>query len=284
MNTKQNLLEACTKSSKQHKKLMAQYKNFFNCLFTHPLQAFGYERWTTDDIYYGLSNLPAIAELFVETNAFEDQNVILEPKYMSSFCTFIYPDRTIHNHQYNDFRTSLEQHLQIRISFCIIKRQLNYCEAFVWNFKKPNMSLLEEKRTIISDFLKNSTLILACIAQFKKEITSLFHQTFGGINIRQQSPLYKISRNLAKEVGDYSQYFELSHYLKVLHRANLILSDDFCISPQEQKALELFLKTTDLEKNSSEILRNVILKLESLKYNEHFESEYHELQKMGLVR
>ena len=95
MNTKQNLLERFTQASKHYTKLMNQYKIFFNCLFTNPLQAFGYERWTTDNMYFGLSNMPAIAELFVEVDAFEDQNVIIQPKYMSSFCTFIYPDAKI---------------------------------------------------------------------------------------------------------------------------------------------------------------------------------------------
>lgn len=137
MNTKQNLLETCSKASKQYAKLMSQYKDFFNALFTHPLQAFGYERWTTDNIYFGLSNIPAIAELFVETNAFEDQNVIVHPKYMSSFCAFIHPDEKIYKPNYNNFRYGLEKHLQIRTTFCVVKRQLGYCEAFVWNFKNP---------------------------------------------------------------------------------------------------------------------------------------------------
>jgi len=286
MNIKQNLLETCSKYSKLHAKLMIQYKEFFNCFLTHPLQAFGYERWTTDNIYFGLSNMSAIAELFVETDAFADQNVITQPKYMSSFCTFIYPDAKIYNPKYNNFRNGLEKHLQIRISFCIIKRQLNYCEAFVWNFKKPHMSLLEEKHVIINDFLRNSTLINACLNQFKKDIGLLCpKETLTGIDISQHSPLYKDNRNPIENMGDYSQYIELFHYIKLLQRENLTF-EDFGLSIQEQKTIELFLQKSrpELKSYPSETLKKIALKFDSLKCSESFESGYNELQRIGLIK
>ena len=284
MNTKQNLLEECAKASKQYATLMAQYKDFFNCLVTNPLQAFGYERWTTDNLYCGLSNMPAIAELFVETAAFEDQNVIIQPKNTSSFCTFIYPDPEIYNPKYNAFRNSLEKHLQIRISFCIIKRHLNYCEAFVWNFKKPSISLVEEKRVIINDFFRNSTLINACIHQFKKEIALLLPtDALSGIDISQQSPLYTNNKNPAEHIGDYSQYIELFYYAKALEREKLSFKD-FGLSQAEQETLSLFLKTPDSGRYFSENLNKISVKLESLKGINGFENEYNELQTIGLTR
>lgn len=202
----QRLLETCLKNSKKYSKLMNKYKKFFNDFLTNPVQAFGYERWTTDDVYFGFSNMPAIAELFIESNALADQNVIIQPKYVSSFCTFIYPDAEIHNPKYNYFRNSLEEHLKIRISFCIIKRQLDYCEAFVWNFKKPAISLQEEKQIIINDFLKNDTLINACIEQFKKDLVLLLPQKMiAGINISEHSPFYRDSKNISEKIRDYSE-------------------------------------------------------------------------------
>lgn len=284
MNTKQNLLEMCSKASREHAKLMNRYKDFFNCLLTNPLQAFGYERWTTDNIYFCLSNMPAITELFVETEALEDQNVIVQPKATSSFCTFIYPDPEINNPKYNEFRNSLKRHLQIRISFCVIKRQINYCEAFVWNFKKPRISLLEEKRIIINDFFRNSTLISACINQFKKDIALLLStKAFNVIDIGQQSSLYTSDRSPAEHIGDYSQYIELSHYAKILQRENVLFAD-FGLSPQEQETIELFLKTPDIRRYASENLKKISLKLESLKHIEGFENKYNELQAIGLIR
>lgn len=286
MNTKQNLLEECSKASKQYATLMTQYKDFFNCLLTHPLQAFGYEHWTTDNIYCGLSNMPAIAELFVETAAFEDQNVIVQPKNTSSFCTFIHPDSKMYNPKYNTFRNGLEKHLQIRTSFCIIKRHTRYCEAFVWNFKKPSVNLLEEKRIIVNDFFKNSTLINACINQFKKEIAPLLPtQAFSGIDISQQSPLYTNNKNPAEHIGDYSQYIELFYYTKALERENLSFQD-FGLSQAEQEMISLFLETPDNKKYLSENLNKISLKLESLKHINvnGFENEYNELQTMGLMR
>jgi hypothetical protein len=284
MNTTQNFLEECSKASKQYAALMMQYKDFFNCLLTNPLQAFGYERWTANNIYCGLSNMPAIAELFLETAAFEDQNVIARPKNTSSFCTFIYPDAKIYNPKYNAFRNSLERHLQIRISFCIIKRHINYCEAFVWNFKKPSISLQEEKRVIINDFFKNSALINACIHQFKKNITLLLPtEAFGGIDISQQSPLYTNNKNPAEHVGDYSQYIELLYYAKTLEREKLSFSD-FGLSQAEQEAISLFLKTPDSGRYFSENLNKISLKLQSLKHIIGFENEYNELQTIGLTR
>jgi hypothetical protein len=284
MNTKQSLLEECSKASKQYTTLMTQYKNFFNCLLTNPLQAFGYERWTTDNIYCGLSNMPAIAELFVEAAAFEDQNVIVQPKNMSSFCTFIYPDPEIYNPKYNIFRNDLEKHLQIRISFCVIKRHINYCEAFVWNFKKPNIDLREEKRVIINDFFRNSILINACINQFKKEITLLLPTAaFSGIDISQQSPLYTNHENPAEHMGDYSQYIELCYYAKTLEKEKLSFKD-FGLSQEEQETISLFLKTPDSGRYPSENLNKISLKLESLKHIGGFENEYNELQTIGLTR
>ncbi len=283
MHTTKNLLEECSQASKQYTKLMSQYKDFFNCLFSNPLQAFGYERWTTDDVYYGFSNMPAIAELFVDTNAFADQNVIVRPKNMSSFCTFIYPDEKNYNLNYNDFRNSLEKHLQIRVSFCIVKRRMHYCEAFVWNFKKPNMSLPDEKRTIVNDFIRNSTLINACINQFKKDITFLLPLTFSGINIRQHSPLYMDGSNPMNNVGDYSLYVALSHYVKLLQREQLTFND-FGLSQKAQETVEFFLSTGDAKSDDSEILKTIALKFESVKHHANMEAEHHELQRIGLIR
>ncbi len=176
---------------------MNQYKRLFNDLLSHPIQAFGYERWTADDIYFGFSNMSAIAELFIESNALEDQNVIIQPKYVSSFCAFIYPDAEIYNPKYNHFRNSLEENLKIRISFCMIKRQVDYCEAFVWNFKKPPISLQEEKQIITNDFLKNNALINTCIEQFKKDLAVLLpKKIITGINISENSPFYRNSKRM----------------------------------------------------------------------------------------
>ena len=250
---------------------MSQYKDFFNCVLTNPLEAFGYERWTTDNIYFGLSNLPAIAELFVETKAFEDQNVIVQPKYMSSFCTFIYPDEKMYSPKYNEFRKRLEEHLEIRTSFYVLKRYPDYCETFVWNFKKPTISLPEEKQLIINDFnsLKNSILINTCINQFKKDIALLsFKKAFTYINIGQQFPLYT-GEKPARNMEDYSQYVELSHYVKLLQKEDLTFRD-FGLSQQERETLEAFLKTINITSHSSEILKNISLKLEILKYSEDF--------------
>lgn len=235
------------------------------------MQSFGYERWTIDNLYFSLSNLPAMSELYAETNAFEDQNIIVQPKYMSSFCTFIYPDEKIYNPKYNNFRKGLEEHLQIRTSFYILKKQPNYCEAFVWNFKKSTLSLSEEKQLIINDFnsLKNSILINACINQFKKEIALLsFKKALTTIHIEEQSPLYRDSDKPTKNMEDYSQYVELSHYVKLLQKENLTFHD-FGLSQQEQDTLASFLKTTDITQHPSEILNNIALKLESLKHSEN---------------
>jgi len=283
MSTNQNLLEECTRASKQYAKLVARYKDFFNSQFTNPIQAFGYERCSSNDKYVGLSNMPVIAELFVETEAYEDQYIIIQPKHMSSFCTFIHPDPKYHL-KYNDFRNRLEEHLQIRTTFCIIQRHANYFENFVWNYKKPNLSLAEEKRLIISDFIRNSTLISACIKQFKKEITPLLpEEAFAGIDINQYSPLYKNGKHPAKLVGDYRQYAELLHHTQTLERENLSFKD-FCLSSLERETIELFLKTPDVSYCSSEILTQICLKLGSLKRSKIFESESNELRRIGLTK
>lgn len=282
MNTEENLLEACSKASKQYGKLTSRYKDLFNCLFTNPLEAFGYERWTTDNIYFGFSNMPAISELFIETNAFEDQNVIVHPQYMSSFCTFIHPDEKRHHPKYNHFRNALEAHLKIRTSFCVIKRQINYCEAFVWNFKKPNIHLSKEKRFIISDFMRNSTLINACMKQFKKDLLFLMPPTFRGINILKESPPYKDTINPSNNIGDYSLYVELLHYVKIAESINKKLGD-FYLSKQEQETIEFFLKTANLTNHPVEDLKRISLKLHSLRYSKNFERDNDTLRKIGLI-
>lgn len=284
MNMKKDLLEKCTQDSKRYAKLMVRYRDFFNCLLTNPLQAFGYERWMSDNSYIGVSNMPAIAELFVETEAFSDQNVIAQPKNTSSFCTFIYPNTEVYNSNYNKFRDHLESHLEIRTTFCIVKREMNYCEAFVWNFKKPQSNLLDEKATITKDFIKNGTLISACIDQFKKEIAPLISaNAFSVIDINHESPLYKHNENPAHHIGDYSQYIEFSYYSQILQNQHLSLSD-FGLSEQEQKMIEVFLKNPDPRNNSYEDLRRISLKLESLKNIGDFEKDYHKLQVIGLAR
>lgn len=127
-------------------------------------------------------------------------------------------------------------------------------------------------------------MISACINQFKKDIALLLEtKAFSVIDISQQSPLYTNDRNPAEHLGDYSQYIELSYYVKALQREQLSFKD-FGVSQEEQDTIEIFLKTLDIGKNPSKNLKKISLKLESLKKARDFENSYHELQAMGLTR
>jgi len=161
-------LESLLYPSQTYSSFMQRHCDFFASLFGKELVAFGYEKLSNNGFYEGMSNLPKIAELFVETNAYQAMQTISD-QIRSVEYGFIHADEFFDHIHYRHFRAQMDKELGIYSTFYAVENCLNYQNIFVWSFRAPlkSTSLTIWKNQILVCFMNNQKSIQYVLEQFK---------------------------------------------------------------------------------------------------------------------
>ncbi len=164
-------LEALVCPSQVYSKLMQQYSNFFASLFGNEFIGFGYEKLDENGFYQALSNDSRIAEIFIETKAFQVIQCVAKELCVIEH-NFIYSEESADQSIYNNFRRHLDKELGLYGTFYITEPCLNFQHVFVWNFRPPSksMTLSKWENKILLCFINNRKSIQHVLYDFKKTV------------------------------------------------------------------------------------------------------------------
>ena len=281
-------------SSERQAHFMQKYCDLFNSIFSNEVVSFGYEKWNTAGFHLGLSNAPRMAELYIETGAPEDQNVIIHPHNTTAICTFVQHDPDNFNDKYNYYRQELENHFSIRTTFCIIEKHLDECQAFIWNFKIPkaNITINQEQIIIMHDMVNKAALLKHGLDKFKHELSPIIKQEeVYMVNVDNISPSYKDTKHYHDEDSDYRIRMNLlCKFNAIREHLNINVLD---LLTKESLCLELYLKNLKLQEiaenttiSTTDIklaLYNVGLKLDALIEHPHIKEKITQLKEIGII-
>jgi DNA-binding CsgD family transcriptional regulator len=184
-------LKALVYSSETHFETMQQYHNFFVSLFGNELVSFGYGRVNKNGFYEAMSNMPKIAEVFIETKAYQAMQSVAKQLFSVEH-GFIYTNSISHQSIYNKFRVQLDKQLGIYSTFYAVEPCLNYQHNFAWSFRAPlkSISLATWENKILLCFINNRKSIQYVLNQFKKVYAQ---------NIRMKVVPVKLFKSMAEE-------------------------------------------------------------------------------------
>lgn len=235
-------LETLVYPSQLYAECMQQYADFFASLFGSECIVFGYERLSKNGFYESISNKSRIAELFIDTKAYQIMQFI-HKKFCYIEHGFIYPNEST-DHQYaaveqsiyNQFRKQLDKELDLYATFYVLEPCLNFQHIFVWNFKAPlkSISLTAWENQILLCFMNNKRSIQYTLDHFKK----FYYQTVS----RQIVPIKLLNSTPEQKTKNSSSILDEklieTHWLepKDLYLKNIDLS------PKETLCIHFYLQ------------------------------------------
>jgi len=195
-------LEALLYPSRAYAEIIGQYLEPFTACFGKEFMSFGYERLFKNDFYEVISNMPRIAEIFIETKTYQ-----VMQSFTQQLCAvehgFIYPDKYAVQPIYNHFRIELDKQLGLYATFYAMETCLNYQHVFVWNFRPPlkSISLIGWENQVLLSFINNRKSIQYVLDHFKK----VYYQNISKkvVPIKLLKPILQEKKiSTAKSVGE----------------------------------------------------------------------------------
>ncbi len=217
--------------SQVYGKMAGEYLGFFTPLFGNELMSFGYERLSKEGFYEGISSMPRIPEIFIETKAYQATEVFAKQGCWTEH-GFIYPNKFLDQPIYNKFRIELDKQLGIYATFYAMQACLNYQHVFVWNFQAPLKfnTLTAWENHILLRFMNNGSRIEYMLDQFKKAYYQSVSKKITAIKLLMptiQKKKNSISRSVLEESLIESKCLKKNDlYLKNL---NLSSKEALCI-------------------------------------------------------